>query len=225
MRLLSIDVGIVNLAMCLMEDGAIREWEVDGIPPCFDDSLFAQLKKHMDSKPWVLTADTVLIERQPNKNHTIKSVEHFLHVYLLMHEKKVIIYDARHKVPDIAGPGKKRYRQRKNASIERCREFLLEGPNAHLVPFFDGHKKKDDLADTVMQALSYTPVADAPKKKLAPRKPTSNQSETRYSKANLAWIYKNQPMGIQTARFLKDLKRYYKTMDDLVEDFSLVPIH
>jgi hypothetical protein len=221
MRLLSIDVGIVNLAMCLIEDGIIKEWEVDGIPPCFDDTLFAQMKRHVDSKPWMLTSDMVLIERQPNKNQKIKSIEHFLHTYFLVHNKNVIIYDARHKVPDIAGPGKRRYRERKNASVERCREFLKEGANAHLVSFFDGHKKKDDLADTVMQALSYTPAPPVVKKKMAPRKPTSNQSETRYSKANLAWIYKNQPKGIETARFNKDLKRYYKTIEELVEDFSL----
>lgn len=222
MRLLSIDVGIVNLAACLMEDNLIREWEVDGIPTmCTDDSLFLQMKKHVDSKPWMITCDTVLIERQPNKNHKIKSIEHFLHTYFLMHNKNVIIYDARHKVPDIAGPGKRRYRQRKNASIERCREFLQTTENAHLVKFFDGHKKKDDLADTVMQALSYTPPEPVEPKKKTPRKPTSNQSETKYSKANLAWIYKNQPIGVQTARFQKDLKRYYKTLDDLVLDFHM----
>ena len=221
MRVLSIDVGIVNLAMCLIEDGIIREWEVDGIPTCSDDTIFAQMKKHLDTKPWTLTADTILIERQPNKNHKIKSIEHFLHTYFLVHERSVVIYDARHKIPDIVGPGKRKYRQRKNASIDRCREFLKSSENAHLLPFFDCHKKKDDLADTVMQALSYTPPEPVEAKKKTPRKPTSNQAETKYSKANLAWIYKNQPIGVQTARFQKDLKRYYKTLDDLVGDFHL----
>ena len=57
-------------------------------------------------------------------------------------------------------------------------------------------KKKDDLADTVMQAISFTkriePIQSVSKKSknLVPRKPNENQKRTRYSKSNLAYIYK-----------------------------------
>ena len=48
--LLSIDVGIKNLAMCLMDPGTkkIHEWEVAGVPPQSTDGLFRSLKKHID---------------------------------------------------------------------------------------------------------------------------------------------------------------------------------
>jgi len=203
MLLLSIDVGIKNLALCLMDPTTkkIHEWEVAGVPPQSADGLFRSLKKHMDARPWArLATGTVLIEKQPDKNRTIKSVEHFLHTYFLCHGQNVIIWDARHKIPDVAGPGRAKYLERKKASIDRCRGFI-ETTNSEWVAEFDKHKKKDDLADTCMQALS------------------ENQKATKYSKANLAWLYVNDQH--KNKRFEKDLARYYHTIDELVAEFCL----
>jgi hypothetical protein len=220
--LLSIDVGIKNLALCVIDkDKKIHFWEVDGIPPLHKDGLFKCMKGHLDSRKDSFNEVTqVIIEKQPNKNQGIKSIENFIHAYFLIHDKEVTIWDARHKIPDIAGPGKTKYTARKNASIERCRKFLNE-TNPDWVPLFDKHKKKDDLADTVMQALSYMnmkgdePTHSVPK----PRKPTLNQTNTKYSKSNLAYIVKNKLP--QDARFIKDLHRYYKTVDELVKEFNI----
>lgn len=216
--LLSIDVGIRNLAMCLMDGEQIKEWEVGGIPPLADEDTYVQMLNHLKARPWVLTCDTVLIEKQPDRNKKIKSIEDFLHAYFVIHEKKTIIYDARHKVPDISGPGRAKYVERKQASIGRCLAFIKE-KNPDLVDFFMKHKKKDDLADTVMQALSYKPPKPkAEKKKIVARKPTSHQMETRYSKSNLIWIYKNKP---DDKRFEKDLKLYYSSLDEFLDEFSI----
>ena len=148
------------------------------------------------------------------------------HAYFVINDKEVIIYDARFKIPDVAGPGRAKYLERKAASIARAKAFInAVGPNREWVPIFERHKKKDDLADTVMQALSFidkAPPADAPTKapkKQAPRKPTENQKMTKYSKANLAWLLKTGAK--QDARFLKDLKRYYKDVDELKKEYSL----
>jgi hypothetical protein len=225
MALLSIDVGIKNLAMCLMDPGTkkIQEWDVSGVPPQSSDGLFPSLKKHLDARTWVrLVPGTVLIEKQPDKNRTIKSVEHFLHTYFLCNGKNVVIWDARHKIPDVAGPGRAKYLERKKASIDRCRTFI-QSTNPEWIDHFEKHKKKDDLADTCMQALSYidrTPIdVEAEPKKQRPRKPTENQKATRYSKANLAWLYTNGEH--KNKRFEKDLGRYYSKLDDLVTEFSL----
>ena len=103
--------------------------------------------------------------------------------------------------------------------------------NAHWIPIFNASKKKDDLADTVMQAISFTkriePIQSVSKKskKLVPRKPNENQKRTRYSKSNLAYIYKNKTeleVLENNKRFMKDLKRYYKSIDDLVKDLTVV---
>jgi hypothetical protein len=225
--LLSIDCGIKNLAMCLIDPSSkkIHQWDVSGVPPKHADGIFPCMVKHLNSKPWVLDATTVIIEKQPDRNRGMKGIENLLHVYFLMKNKSVVIWDARHKIPDCAGAGKAMYAKRKKASIERAREFIAgEGPNKDLVAFFDSHKKKDDLADTVMQALSFIdkrPEAkeDVKPKKAAPRKPTENQKNTKYSKANLAYIVKTG--GKQDARFKKDLARYYSSINELADEFSL----
>jgi len=222
MSILSIDVGIKNLAMCLLNSNKIiQKWEVAGVPPQHKDGLFVCLRNHLRERPWTLEASTILIEKQPDRNKSMKGVEHFLHTYFLCSDKNVIIYDARHKIPDISGPGRELYMKRKKASIDRCRNLIME-TQPHWIEFFDKHKKKDDLADTYMQAMSYTvPEIEAVAKGVRPRKPTENQSRTKYSRANLAWIVV-QKKHKTDKRFEKDLKRYYNSLEELAAEFSLV---
>ena len=227
--ILSIDVGTKNLALCLLDDkegNLVREWDVDGIPPQHADGVYMSLRDHLDARPWVLTADTILIEKQPDRNKKMVSVMHFLHAYFIIKcpEAETILYDARHKIPDVAGPGKAQYNKRKKVSIERCELFIRDGTtNAHWIETFVKSKKKDDLADTVMQALSFTNRKEVVKKtkktkKLVARKPNENQKMTKYSKPNLAWIYLNKPeceVLENNKRFMKDLKRYYRDIEEL----------
>lgn len=227
MKILSIDVGIKNLAMCLIddEDKLIHNWDVSGVPPQHSDGLFPCMNNHLNDRPWVLDADVTLIEKQPDKNRKMKSVENFLHAYFVIKnpKKETIIYDARHKIPDVAGAGKALYRKRKQTSIDRCHEFLKNSDvNAHWMDTFKTSKKKDDLADTVMQALSFTkrivPKSESKKeKKLVGRRPNENQKDTKYSVSNLVWLMKNEKREKleKDKRFMKDLKRYYKDFDEL----------
>lgn len=225
--LLSIDCGIKNLALCLIDPVTkrIHHWDVSGVPPKHADGIFPCLIRHLNEKPWVLEATTVIIEKQPDRNRGMKAVENLLHAYFLIKngERQVTIWDARHKIPDVAGAGKARYAQRKKTSIERARKFIEDG-NREWIPFFDSHKKKDDLADTVMQALSFIDKRptqqEAVKPKVQkPRKPTENQVRTKYSKANLAWLVKTGAK--QDARFKKDLARYYKNIEELTKEFGI----
>lgn len=227
--ILSIDCGIKNLAMCLIDpvDRRIHNWDVSGVPPMHADGVYPCMIRHLNDRPWILKARTVVIEKQPDRNRGMKAVENLLHAYFLVKdpERDVIIWDARHKIPDVAGAGKIKYAQRKKASIERARKFIeVPGPNREWVAFFDAHKKKDDLADTVMQALSFMdkrPVTQEPAKpkKAMPRRPTDNQQRTKYSKANLAWLVKTNAK--QDARFKKDLARYYRSIDELKVEFQI----
>jgi len=227
--LLSIDVGIRNLAMCLInnENQKIVEWDVSGVPPEHEDGLFVSLRDHLDKKPWVLTAETILIEKQPGQNKKMKSVENFLHSYFIikLKESETIIYDARHKVPDVVGSGKALYRLRKQTAIIRCEEMITNGINKDWLDLFKKSKKKDDLADTYLQALSYInriipKKVEKTKKGIKPRKPTENQKETKYSKSNLAWFFKNHTIEQleKNKRFQKDLKRYYSDVKELEKD-------
>jgi hypothetical protein len=229
--ILSIDVGIVNLAMVLLDENnknKIVEWSVGGVPMQSDIGLFKNMVGYLDSNPWVLQSDIILIEKQPGKNKKMKSVEYMLHTYFICRcpNSEVIIYDAKYKIPDIVGGGKKQYTKRKNAAIDRCLAFLENNEmNKHLVDFFKSHKKKDDLADVVMQALSFIPSKDKKMekatqvKKVSPRRPTEHQKESRYSRANLAWFIKEDGVDkcLQNKRFLKDLKKYYTSVEQLLK--------
>lgn len=224
--LLSIDVGIRNLGLCLIDQETkhIHHWDATGVPPEHSDGLYKSLYTHFKNRPWVLDCTKVLVEKQPDKNKTMKSVEHFIHTYFLCNEKDVQIYDARFKIPDVIGPGKAMYAKRKKASVVRCTDFLKETHQDELLTWFLKQKKKDDLADTVMQALSFlekTPTT-APTKTQQhkkPRKPTPNQNDTKYSKANLAWLYTH---GIKDQkRFDKDLKRYYTNLQEMLSEFNI----
>ena len=234
--ILSIDVGIRNLALCLLDEdrkNLVTEWDVDGIPPQHADGIYVSLRNHLDERPWVLTAKTILIEEQPSFNKKMVSVMHFLHAYFIIKcpKAETIIYHASNKIPDISGPGKAQYNKRKKASIERCEAFIRSSDvNAHWVDTFVKSKKKDDLADTVMQALSFVnrkEVIPASKKKkttkLVARRPNENQKMTKYSKSNLAWIYLNKvecEVLENNKRFMKDLKRYYKNIDELIKEIN-----
>ena len=231
--ILSIDVGIRNLAMCQFNETSnlVVNWDVSGIPPEHKDGVYVSLRKHLDERPWVLESDIILIEKQPDRNKKMKMVEHFLHAYFVIKAPKseTIIYDAKFKIPDVVGPGKAQYMKRKKVSIERCEAFLRgDDTNKHWIETFMKSKKKDDLADTIMQAISFTKRVEPKKKekivkKLVPRKPNENQKRTKYSKCNLAYIYKNSPECEcleNNKRFMKDLKRYYRSIDDLIKEMD-----
>lgn len=233
--ILSIDVGIRNLAMCLFDETSnlVVEWDVSGVPPECKEGLFESLRNHLDDRPWVLTPDTILIEKQPDKNRKMKTVEHFLHAYFIIKAPKAetIVYDAKFKIPDVCGPGRAQYLKRKKVSIERCEAFIKSNDiNKHWIPIFNKSKKKDDLADTIMQAISFTKRVEPLKKTsnktklIIARKPNDNQKRTKYSKSNLAWVYLNKPdceCLEKNKRFMKDLKRYYKNIDEFVRDIKL----
>lgn len=233
--ILSIDVGIRNLALCLLNDkkhNRVEQWDVDGIPPEHKNGIYVSLRDHLDARPWVLQADTILIEKQPDRNKKMISVMHFLHAYFIIRcpKAETILYDARHKIPDVAGPGKAQYNKRKKVSIQRCEEFIRDGTtNIDWLEVFIKSKKKDDLADTVMQALSFVnrievlPKSKKKTTKLITRRPNENQKRTKYSKSNLAWIYLNKPECEcleNNKRFMKDLKRYFTNLDDLIKEIN-----
>ena len=209
----------------------VVQWDVSGVPPEHRDGIYVSLRKHLDERPWILDSDIILIEKQPDRNKKMKMVEHFLHAYFVIKAPKseTIIYDAKFKIPDVVGPGKAQYTKRKKVSIERCEAFLRrDDTNKHWIETFMKSKKKDDLADTVMQAISFTKRVEPKKKekivkKLVPRKPNENQKRTKYSKCNLAYIYKNSPECEcleNNKRFMKDLKRYYRCIDDLIKEMT-----
>jgi len=59
--------------------GTYREYH-----PSIKDGIYVSLRKHLDERPWILTCDTILIEKQPDRNKKMVSVMHFLHAYFVI---------------------------------------------------------------------------------------------------------------------------------------------
>jgi|TARA_B110000971_G_scaffold42603_2_gene41950 hypothetical protein len=118
--------------------------------------------------PNLLDVDIVVIENQPVlKNPTMKSIQMVLYSFFLINgytspsssitnialfnaSRKLDIYDGP-EITDI--PDASTYSGRKKLSIAYTQYFLKN--NSTKLEFFNKHKKKDDLADSYLQCLTY----------------------------------------------------------------------
>ena len=134
-------------------------------------SLFQEL----DKRPAVLSANYVLLENQPVlKNPTMKSVQMFLYSYyisrgILSHgaTDEIHCYCASKKLDliklvdkstsdtiiSIVKKHKNNYTQNKQTAILLTENFTGIIPTLHT--FFKDHKKRDDLADSMLMTLHY----------------------------------------------------------------------
>ena len=91
------------------------------------------------------------------------------------------------------------YTQRKKLGVFRGENFLSQvKQSTEISTIFEISKKKDDLADCLLQALSYinfdiqcSTDEFCSTEKIVCRKPSKKQIKTRYSKCNLKWIFKD----------------------------------
>ena len=128
--------------------------------------LGSNLYKKLDAITIWNDCDLVLLENQPfMKNQRMKTVQIMVYSYFLMNNhtgamniKKIINFNARHKLDfddakDIEVNDKSAYKTRKKQGIEAVKKLLVGKPE-HL-EYLMTHKKKDDLCDSMMQAISY----------------------------------------------------------------------
>ena len=160
MILLSFDIGIKNLAYCLMDtcDNSILDWNV---LDCNGSNETLRVIEEIDSLSYLTSADIVLLEKQPSFNPKMRNISTALYVYFIIriqHEQnkncKIMFYPPKYKLKctdiTIEHKSKSKYRQNKNLGIAHTRALI----NTHKT-FFESHKKKDDLADCFLQGLSY----------------------------------------------------------------------
>ena len=160
MIIVSFDIGIKNLAYCMIdtEDKCILDWN---ILDCSGTNETLRVIKEVDSIDYLKEADIVLLEKQPSFNPKMRNISTALYVYFILRIQyemgkncKVIFYPAKYKLKccdtKIEHKSKDKYRQNKNLGIVHTRELL----NSHQ-DFFEKHKKKDELADCYLQAMSY----------------------------------------------------------------------
>jgi hypothetical protein len=178
---LSIDVGIKNLAYCVLRrsDLTVLFWSVFAIEGGDRDvcvNLLRTVSALHEAPPPPATSpdeeaaapafawadvDQVVIEQQPGRNMRVKAVENYLHMYYVMRGQRVIVYSARRKLQgsgmEHRGRSAAQYRARKKASVALCRDWLSRHPqNDRWKDMVHGRGvKADDAADALNQALSY----------------------------------------------------------------------
>lgn len=222
MSLISFDVGIRNLAYCNIIGKKIKNWGVLDLgvkTNSSTDVITRALVTTLDNNKTEFSgADEVIIEKQPSRNPKMRYIEGMMSAYFFINGiqngtlKKMQSYSPKHKLGKNTKRGLSNYSERKKLGIRRCREFLNMTPeNEDMKTMFEKSKKKDDLADSLLQALSYNNdgifdnlqnVDSSENIKTAfedtrARKPTDKQNRTRkYTRSNLKYFITNDPTCI-----------------------------
>lgn len=228
MKLLSIDVGMKHLGVCILEDtqlsnleDALLYWNVITL----DTNTVSSLKKHLDQ----LDFDFCLIEKQPSRNVKMRTVEAMIQMYCCVRNKNYKSYSAKYKLSTQSNQlkGKRNYRERKKQSIRIVSELTKS-------ELFEKHKKKDDLADALLQALHYLdyniPQIEAKETKEVKynaRKPTVKQERTGYSINNIKWFLINHSIeeNKTNAKLQKQILKYFSSFTQAMEDLLKSKAH
>lgn len=195
--LLSFDVGVRNLAVCKVEMGTekhtIHYWTVLdvleslpnasvktlGIPLLTQHMLDTLLAHEPELLHAVPTPTAILIEQQPGGkfvNVSMKALSHVLQSFLYLTAPEIPIYfvSARKKLQtaDAHEKGtaqKKRYSSNKEFAKETALTVVQEQVtnSEEALVLFNSRSKKDDLADSLLQALAFydSTLKPAPKKR------------------------------------------------------------
>lgn len=157
MKILAIDVGIKNLALCYCEDGVPIEWCNEQLCDCaYEPSQnvpyilrFVRRWEHLFEG-----ADIVVVERQMRVNMRIIEA-----VFQALFFDKTRLLSAR-SVKQRFGLSRRNYRQNKQAAVEYVQQYL-SAKLPDRVAWFEAQRKKDDLADALLMALFFS-LASAP---------------------------------------------------------------
>jgi len=207
MKILSFDVGIVNLAYCILETENVPKllqerndvivsgvypkllhWEIIELSKKGSSftahiassgiaELYLTLINELDKRTHLLEVDIVLIEKQPSFNPKMRIIAGCLQTYFYIRGvidkpinpiKSVEFFSPKHKLKCYTGPEldisskngkvvKGKYAQTKKMGVLIARSKLEEyTESSEMIKLFENSKKKDDLSDCYLQALTYS---------------------------------------------------------------------
>lgn len=223
--LVSFDVGIKNLSFVILDGSKIIDWQILNVETKKGQTQAETLVYALDDYLKIFNkCEEVIIEKQPSRNNKMRIIEGLINAYFVIKGKcdkksgikKVFSYSAKHKLNEyikkIPGfNGKSGYTARKKLSVEITRKFIENSEQKKkFIEQFQASKKKDDLADCLLQGLKYLDIevleeeemkdivgsmSMKTKTSVPARKPTDKQMKARtFSKSNIKWYlneYKN----------------------------------
>ena len=215
MRIASFDVGSKNLSFVILENKKIISWHNLNISSSNSvcESLVYELDKHIEL---FNECAHIVIEKQPSKNNKMRIIEGLLNAYFVIKGKcssdsnvsKVVVYSAKHKLNSMIKNmkdfnGKDGYNNRKKLSVKITENYVHENETQEFIQIFENSKKKDDLADCLLQGLKYLDIEYIKdetsneiiknlleNRKIIARKPTEKQLSKRngLSKSNIKFL-------------------------------------
>ena len=179
MKILSFDVGIVNLAYCIFDSITLKinHWEVITLQNHNDyNKIYINLINELDSRKHLIDhINVVLIEKQPSFNPKMRIIAGCLQTYFIIRGivdspvpedaiKAVKFFNPKHKLKCYNGPelvinskAKSKYSRTKKMGVMICELKLKEYfETTTMIKLFNDSKKKDDLSDCYLQALTYS---------------------------------------------------------------------
>lgn len=173
-RILSIDVGIKNLSYCYLNTDKSKTQILDWGNLCVTEENSKKIKLENLTEEVLLTlqdnfdddfeADVVLIENQPMlKNGMMKTVSVIIYTYFNMlkiqygniQEVRFISATNKLKCSKVdQNINKSNYKDRKKLSIQVAKLYL-EKIAPDKISWFETHKKSDDFADSLNQAIFF----------------------------------------------------------------------
>ena len=197
MYIVSFDIGVKNLAYCYTNNEEILEWSIIDI----SGKDITEISKICMKKLYNIFNDKqinkVLIENQPvQKNPKMKSIQIMVYSYFVYqkvnNEKpidNILLVSATNKNKytlkyDIEVPKcSTKYLETKKRAIA-CTKLIIE-QNENWSAYFNSHKKKDYLADCLLQCyqfINYCPVLPNPPSDLSV---SSNESTSTTSQQEI----------------------------------------
>jgi Holliday junction resolvasome RuvABC endonuclease subunit len=154
MRILSIDVGIKNLGYTLLEGNNIEGANLSfGIVDVSNDSKHDLVEKRCTNAFDFIAAiepTVLIIERQVHENTQAMCLMYSIVTIAISIGAEVVIFDPKLKFTTLKIPFSTKNKMHKKLSIEMARS-LLTNIAPDLVPEFNKVKKKDDIADSLIQ--------------------------------------------------------------------------
>lgn len=171
-EVLSFDVGIRNLAYCVMRKRSMTaqfevcHWEVIDLQSQTLSDITQTLVRELNARKYLLNVPFVLIESQNCSNALMRSVAHSIQTFFLTRallvkpraaRQEVLFVNPRHKLTVVDSQAvvtaSTPYKRNKKLAVMHCHSLIQDNPG--LLEFFNRLRKKDDLADAFLQGAYF----------------------------------------------------------------------